>query len=75
MDVPTQRQMLRTMPEAFLERVEPPHQAVELANGAAVVHCAAPYQKQKYNVLKSDHSRDLIQIVRSDKVVLGCPVP
>ena len=43
LDVPAQRQPLRAMPEARRECFEPSHQAVQLGNSAAVVHCRAAY--------------------------------
>ena len=54
LDVPAQGQLLGTMPEALLEGVEPPHQAVQLANGVTVVHCRAAYRIRRKCTMSSN---------------------
>ena len=51
--VPAQRQPLRPMPEALVERFEPPHQAAQLGHGATGVHCRAAYRIQRKSTMSS----------------------
>ena len=71
-DGASQREQLRPVAKAFLERFEPRHQTAQLVHRAAIGHCprTVPNWSKKDNDLKSDHFGNRRKTLGSDKVVL-----